>query len=227
MWRPLDSRHRCLRGSLTRCGLQGRTECYECRPKPAPKQYGAHSPISNILHRAPFFQNGAKSGFEMCFDIGSRHHGCWGQNTSQIQNKEVYATLYLQVPHVHPAEHTLPAYPLHRLGQARIQVGTRALPATKSPWHTMLPLFSSSALCPTVLFPFFFAALRCFSCRIACSRPVHTCYINPPCPRLGAWPTYEFPVQRRLIVGGCLWAWACGRVVVGCWSAQSALWNTR
>ena len=66
-------------------------------------------------------QNGAKSGFEMCFDIGSRHIGCWGQNTSPyaqgcdlswtvshiinhdrsqpwaygIQNKEVYATLCL------------------------------------------------------------------------------------------------------------------------------------
>ena len=32
----------------------------------------------------------------MCFDIGSRHLGCWGQNTSRIQNKEVYATLLLQ-----------------------------------------------------------------------------------------------------------------------------------
>ena len=32
----------------------------------------------------------------MCFDNGSRHIGCWGQNTSQIQNKEVYATLCLQ-----------------------------------------------------------------------------------------------------------------------------------
>ena len=26
----------------------------------------------------------------------SQHLGCWGQNTSRIQNKEVYATLYLQ-----------------------------------------------------------------------------------------------------------------------------------
>ena len=43
----------------------------------------------------PFFQNGAKSGFEMCFDIRSQHFGCWGQNTSRIQSKEVYATLYL------------------------------------------------------------------------------------------------------------------------------------
>ena len=27
----------------------------------------------------------------------SQHLGCWGQNTSRIQNKEVYATLCLQV----------------------------------------------------------------------------------------------------------------------------------
>ena len=32
----------------------------------------------------------------MCFDIRSRLLGCWGQNTSRIQNKEVYATLCLQ-----------------------------------------------------------------------------------------------------------------------------------
>ena len=32
----------------------------------------------------------------MCFNTGSRHLGCWGQNTSRIQNKVVYATLYLQ-----------------------------------------------------------------------------------------------------------------------------------
>ena len=33
---------------------------------------------------------------EMRFDIGSQHLGCWGQNTSGIQNEEVYATLYFQ-----------------------------------------------------------------------------------------------------------------------------------
>ena len=32
----------------------------------------------------------------MCFDIGSQHLRCWGQNTSRIQNKEIYATLCLQ-----------------------------------------------------------------------------------------------------------------------------------
>ena len=26
----------------------------------------------------------------------SQHLGCWGQNTSRIQNKEVYGTIYLQ-----------------------------------------------------------------------------------------------------------------------------------
>ena len=35
--------------------------------------------------------------FEMCFDIGSQHLGCWGQNTSRIQNKEVYATFTLHL----------------------------------------------------------------------------------------------------------------------------------
>ena len=38
-----------------------------------------------IIIIAPiFFKNGleTKSGFEMCFDIGSRYLGCWGQNTS-------------------------------------------------------------------------------------------------------------------------------------------------
>ena len=51
-----------------------------------------------ITSPPPLFQNGlqVKSGFEMCFDIGSRHLGCWGQITSQIQNKEVCATLCLQ-----------------------------------------------------------------------------------------------------------------------------------
>ena len=32
----------------------------------------------------------------MCFDIGYQHLGCWGQNTSRILNKEVYATLCYQ-----------------------------------------------------------------------------------------------------------------------------------
>ena len=60
----------------------------------------------------PFFQNGlqaksefclqVKSGFEMCFDIGSQHLGCWGQLTFRILSKEVYATLYLQAPDTRP-----------------------------------------------------------------------------------------------------------------------------
>ena len=66
-------------------------------------------PISNYDIAPPFFfkdptsssttikgdQNGlqAKSGFEMCFDNGSQHLGCWGHNTSRTQNKKVYATL--------------------------------------------------------------------------------------------------------------------------------------
>ena len=67
-----------------------------CRPTLATMKARPVNP--KFLNRAPFFQNGlqAKSGFEMCFDIGSRHLGCWGQNTSRIQNKEVYATLCVQ-----------------------------------------------------------------------------------------------------------------------------------
>ena len=44
-----------------------------------------------------FWKNGAKSGFEVCFNIGSQHLGCRGRITFRIQNKEVYATLCLQV----------------------------------------------------------------------------------------------------------------------------------
>ena len=41
-------------------------------------------------------QNGATSNtvFEMCFDIGSQHFGCWGQNKSRIQHNEVHPTSY-------------------------------------------------------------------------------------------------------------------------------------
>ena len=37
----------------------------------------------------PFFQNGAKSGFEMCFEGAGGNIRCWGQNTSRIRNKEM------------------------------------------------------------------------------------------------------------------------------------------
>ena len=47
-------------------------------------------------HRTLFFQKGAKSGFETCLDIGPKGLGCWGRNTSRIQNKGVNATLHLQ-----------------------------------------------------------------------------------------------------------------------------------
>ena len=36
----------------------------------------------------------------------SQHLGCWGQNTSRIQNKGVYATLCLQARSPHSADHT-------------------------------------------------------------------------------------------------------------------------
>ena len=64
--------------------------------RPTPAQNNSWPVFLKSEHRSPFFQNGAKSGFEMCFDIGSQHLGCWGQNTSRIQNKEVHAALYLQ-----------------------------------------------------------------------------------------------------------------------------------
>ena len=50
------------------------------------------------LHHAPFFQNGAKSGFEMRFGPSTLGVGRWGQNASRIQNEEVHATLRLQAP---------------------------------------------------------------------------------------------------------------------------------
>ena len=51
--------------------------------------------ISNSNSPPFFFQNGLQSN--MCFGPSTLHLGCWGQNMSRIQNKEVYATLYLQV----------------------------------------------------------------------------------------------------------------------------------
>ena len=45
----------------------------------------------------------------MCFDIGSRHLGCWGQNTSRIQNKGVYAALCLQASAFFHNDVTAPA----------------------------------------------------------------------------------------------------------------------
>ena len=54
-----------------------------CIQIPPPTAFKYHRvPDSQISIASLFcFQNGAKSGFEMCFDIGSRHLGCWGQNT--------------------------------------------------------------------------------------------------------------------------------------------------
>ena len=47
-------------------------------------------PVS--LDASPFFRTGQ---IEMCFDIGPQHLWRRGQNTSRIQNEEVYATVYL------------------------------------------------------------------------------------------------------------------------------------
>ena len=44
----------------------------------------AHAVNLKFLRGAPFFQNGlqSKTGCGVCFDIGSQHLGCLGQNTS-------------------------------------------------------------------------------------------------------------------------------------------------
>ena len=92
----------------------------------------------NFLHNAPFFQNGlqAKSGFEMCFDIGSRHLGCWGQHTSRIQNKGVYATLCLQ------ARVPLRSKSLMSPGTSRSRraCGARAKGSSPCRWYSTLHL---------------------------------------------------------------------------------------
>ena len=46
-----------------------------------PNRYGN----LKLLQCAPFFQDGAKYGFEMCFDIGSQHLGCWGPKHVSIR----------------------------------------------------------------------------------------------------------------------------------------------
>ena len=51
-------------------------------PKAQAAQVQVQARQSQIVTSRPFFSKWRKSGFEMCFDIGSQHHGCWGQNTS-------------------------------------------------------------------------------------------------------------------------------------------------
>ena len=55
-----------------------------------PKYWAPH-----ILCRPPFFPEWRRIWIRDVF--WSQHLGCWGQNTSRIQKKGVYATLYLQV----------------------------------------------------------------------------------------------------------------------------------
>ena len=52
-------------------GLRNRKGEKECLWVSKTTQQG--EPISNPSIASPFCQNGAKSGFEMCFDIGSQH----------------------------------------------------------------------------------------------------------------------------------------------------------
>ena len=53
---------------------------------------------SQILTSRPFFSKWRKIWIWDAF--WSQHLGCWGQNTSRIQNKGVYNTLCLQAHHV-------------------------------------------------------------------------------------------------------------------------------
>ena len=47
---------------------------------------GVASHPQNITSISPFLQNGAKSGFEMCFDIGSQHP--WVLGPKHVSNPE-------------------------------------------------------------------------------------------------------------------------------------------
>ena len=68
-------------------------------------QAHAHAPEEVVLVRKsrvilplPLFQNAANSGFEMCLFLLSElgtHLRSWEQNTSRIQNKEIYTTFAL------------------------------------------------------------------------------------------------------------------------------------
>ena len=98
-----------------------------------------------ILNHTPLFF-GARSGFEMCFDIGSLHLGCWGRNTSPhaqgcdlswtvshiinhdrsqpcaygIQTKEVYGTYCVCRRHrTAPLTWTRPPHPPTPTGTSR------------------------------------------------------------------------------------------------------------
>ena len=67
-------------GAIPRCAIEEASQSQTLTPRPCFVKSGLQ----------------AKSRFEMCFDIGSQHLGCWGQNTFRIQNKEIHATLCLQ-----------------------------------------------------------------------------------------------------------------------------------
>ena len=122
-------------------GVPGTVQGWKPKPNPA-------TLISRLEAKAKPGQ--AKSRFEMCFDIGSQHLGCWGQNTSRIQNKEAYATLCLQAlllgsqsrpPSHHqrfPCQHTRWRHAL-----CQVWAGTRPV------WHPACPWGASLCSCLT------------------------------------------------------------------------------
>ena len=71
----------------------------------------------------------------MCFDFGSQHLGCWGQNTSRLVNKEVYATLCLLAPPaVYPATAVVPLeYLAKRRARRRSAKGMAGSRARRQP----------------------------------------------------------------------------------------------
>ena len=72
----------------TRRGGWGATPPWVCGA--ATTRWPATHPLYNIaITSLSLFKNGAESGFEMCFDIGSQHLGCWSQRPQRPQPKNV------------------------------------------------------------------------------------------------------------------------------------------
>ena len=57
-----------------------------CAPRVAPREEGGPGwGVNPKLHRAPFFQNGTKSGFEMCFGPSTLGAGAKTRLESRIK----------------------------------------------------------------------------------------------------------------------------------------------
>ena len=122
-----------------------------------------HGPVNFISeHRSTFFLNGAKSGFEMCF---AQHLGCRGQNTSRIQNKEVYATLCLQA-------HTLEMfYSADMIPMIHANTQPPAARVARQPHcNTLLHVMQGKRTCSSLACGFFnvMTSSSCFLCACGC-----------------------------------------------------------